>query len=135
MDNSKPDYYYLGTTSQNNCTNTLVLQSYENAKVTVILEFENRTGKKFKGKDCIVYPGAKFYLLGYVDPTNKPGSGNQYNRVFTQDYVTTFNMTVDQKCLANAYSVMPDLSAARMEIGVLIVPKWDVITPTTVEVF
>ena len=135
MDNSKPDYYYLGTTSQNNCTNTLVLQSYENAKVTVILEFENRTGKKFKGKDCIVYPGAKFYLLGYVDPTNKPGSGNQYNRVFTQDYVTTFNMTVDQKCLANAYSVMPDLSAARMEIGVLIVPKWDVITPTNVEVF
>ena len=133
--NLKTDYYYLGTTSQNNCTNTLVLQSYENAKVTVVLEFENRTGKKFKGKECIVYPGAKFYLLGYVDPTTKPGSGNQYNRVFTQDYVTTFNMTVDQKCLANAYSVMPDLSEARMEIGVLIVPKWDVITPTNVEVF
>lgn len=133
--NLKTDYYYLGTTSQNNCTNTLVLQSYENAKVTVVLEFENRTGKKFKGKECIVYPGAKFYLIGYVDPTTKPGSGNQYNRVFTQDYVTTFNMTVDQKCLANAYSVMPDLSEARMEIGVLIVPKWDVITPTNVEVF
>ena len=133
--NLKTDYYYLGTTSQNNCTNTLVLQSYENAKVTVVLEFENRTGKKFKGKDCIVYPGAKFYLIGYVDPTTKPGSGDQFNRVFTQDYVTTFNMTVDQKCLANAYSVMPDLSEARMEIGVLIVPKWDVITPTNVEVF
>lgn len=133
--NLKTDYYYLSTTSQNNCTNTLVLQSYENAKVTVVLEFENRTGKKFKGKECIVYPGAKFYLIGYVDPTTKPGSGNQYNRVFTQDYVTTFNMTVDQKCLANAYSVMPDLSEARMEIGVLIVPMWDVITPTNVEVF
>ena len=133
--NLKTDYYYLGMTLQNKCTNTLVLQSYENAKVTVVLEFENRTDKKFKGKDCIVYPGAKFYLIGYVDPTTKPGSGNQYNRVFTQDYVTTFNMTVDQKCLANAYSVMPDLSEARMEIGVLIVPKWDVITPTNVEVF
>jgi hypothetical protein len=111
------------------------LQSYENAKVTVALEFENRTDKKFKGKDCIVYPGAKFYLIGYVDPTVKPGSGDQFKRVFTQDYVTTFNMTVDQKCLANAYSVMPDLSEARMEIGVLIVPKWDVITPTNVELF
>ncbi len=133
--NLKTDYYYLGTTSQNNCTNTLVLQSYENAKVTVVLEFENRTDKKFKGKDCIVYPGAKFYLIGYVDPTVIPGSGDQFNRVFTQDYVTTFNMTVDQKCLANAYSVMPDLSASRMEIGVLIVPKWDVITPTNVELF
>lgn len=135
MDNSEPDYYYLGTASQNNCTNTLVLQSYENEKVTVVLEFENRTGKKFKGKDCIVYPGAKFYLIGYVDPTIKPGSGDQFNRVFTQDYKTTFNMTVDQKCLANAYSVMPDLSASRMEIGVLVVPKWDVITPTNVELF
>lgn len=133
--NLKTDYYYLGTTPQNNCTNTLVLQSYENAKVTVVLEFENRTDKKFKGKECIVYPGSKFYLIGYVDPTTKPGSGDQFKRVFTQDYVTTFNMTVDQKCLANAYSVMPDLSEARMEIGVLIVPKWDVITPTNVELF
>ena len=133
--NLKTDYYYLGMTLQNKCTNTLVLQSYENAKVTVVLEFENRTDKKFKGKDCIVYPGAKFYLIGYVDPTVIPGSGDQFNRVFTQDYVTTFNMTVDQKCLANAYSVMPDLSASRMEIGVLIVPKWDVITPTNVELF
>ena len=133
--NLKTDYYYLGMTLQNKCTNTLVLQSYENAKVTVVLEFENRTDKKFKGKDCIVYPGAKFYLIGYVDPTVIPGSGEQFNRVFTQDYVTTFNMTVDQKCLANAYSVMPDLSASRMEIGVLIVPKWDVITPTNVKLF
>ena len=129
------DYYYLSTKSQNNCTNTLVLQSYENEKVTVILEFENRSGKKFKGKDSMVYPGAKFYLIGYVDPTVLPGSDDYYNRVFTQDYVTTFNMTVDQKCLANAYSVMPDLSASRMEIGVLVVPKWDVITPTNVELF
>ena len=132
---NKSDYYYLSATPQNNCTNTLVLQSYENEKVTVILEFENRTGTKFKGKDCIVYPGAKFYLIGYVDPTIMSGSDNYYKRVFTQDYVTTFNMTVDKKCLANAYSVMPDLSAARMEIGVLIVPKWDVITPTNVELF
>lgn len=132
------DYYYLSTKAQvpeNGCTNTLVLQSYENETVTLILEFENRSGKKFKGKDSMVYPGAKFYLIGYVDPTLKNGADDYFNRVFTQDYVTTFNMTVDQKCLANAYSVMPDLSASRMEIGVLVVPKWDVITPTNVELF
>lgn len=132
------DYYYLSTTAQvpeNGCTNTLVLQSYENETVTLILEFENRSGKKFKGRDSMVYPGAKFYLIGYVDPTLKNGADDYFNRVFTQDYVTTFNMTVDQKCLANAYSVMPDLSASRMEIGVLVVPKWDVITPTNVELF
>ena len=129
------DYYYLGDKTQIGCTNTLVLQSYENTKVTVVLEFENRTGKKFRGKDCIVYPGSKFYLIGYVDPDTKSGSGEYFNRVFTQDYVTTLNMMVSQNCLANAYSVIPDLLASRMEIGVLLVPKWNVITPTNVELF
>ena len=129
------DYYYLGVTSQSGSTNTLVLQSYEDAKVTVVLEFENRSGAKFKGKDCIVYPGSKFYLVGYVDPTLMSGSGDYYKRVFTQDYVTTLDMTVDQKCLANAYSVMPYLLASRMEIGVLLVPKWNAIMPTSIEIF
>ena len=131
-------YFCLSTMPQTpttGCTNTLVLQSYENEKVTVVLEFENRSEKRFKGKDGIVYPGTKFYLIGYVDPTLKNGADDYFNRVFTQDYVTTFNMKVNEKCLANAYSVMPDLSASRMEIGVLIVPKWDVITPTNVELF
>ena len=103
--------------------------------MTVVLEFENRSGAKFKGKDCIVYPGSKFYLVGYVDPTLMSGSGDYYKRVFTQDYVTTLDMTVDQKCLANAYSVMPDLLASRMEIGVLLFPKWNAIMPTSLEIF
>ena len=129
------DYYYLSITPQSGSTNTLVLQSYEDAKVTVVLEFENRSGSKFKGKDCIVYPGSKFYLVGYVDPTLKSGSGDYYNRVFTQDYVTTLDMTISPDGLANAYSVMPDLLASRMEIGVLLVPKWNAITPTSQELF
>ena len=130
---STTDYFYLSPTPKSGSTNTLVLQSYDNAKVTVVLEFENRSSMKFKGKDGIVYPGSKFSLIGYVDPTIMSGSDNYYKRVFTQDYVTTLKMTVDKQCLANAYNVMPDLLASRMEIGVLIVPKWDVITPTNVE--
>ena len=129
------DYYYLSPTPYSGNTNTLVLQSYENAKVTVVLEFENRSGTKFRGKDCIVYPGSKFYLVGYVDPTVKSGSDDFFRRVFTQDYVTTLAMTVNKNCLANAYSVMPDLLASRMEIGVVMYPKWDVITPANVELF
>ena len=35
----------------------------------------------------------------------------------------------------NAYSVMPDLLASRMEIGVLLFPKWNAITPTSLEIF
>ena len=132
---SGTDYYYLSPTPYSGSTNTLVLQSYEKEKVTVVLEFENRSGTKFRGKDCIVYPGSKFYLVGYVDPTVKSGSGDYFGRVFTQDYVTTLEMTVNKNCLANAYSVMPDLLASRMEIGVVMYPKWDVITPTNVELF
>ena len=127
--------YVYDTDVKDGTTNTLLLQSYENGKVTVVLELENRCGMKFKGKDGVVYPGAKFYLIGYVDPSIKAGSEDYTKRVFTQDYVTTLEMTVSEKALANAYSVMPDLLAARMEIGVLLVPKWNVITPTNVELF
>jgi hypothetical protein len=127
--------YVYDQTVTDGTTNTYVLQSYENGKVTVVLELENRLGRKFRSKDGVVYPGAKFYLVGYVDPTIKTGQDDYTKRVFTQDYVTTLEMTVSEKALANAYSVMPDLLAARMEIGVLLVPKWNVIMPTNVELF
>lgn len=130
---SSTDYFYLTPSEQTGSTNTLLLQSYEKGKVTVVLEFENRSDKKFRGKDGIVYPGTKFYLVGYVDPTVHPDAGNYGNRVFTKDYVTTLTMTVGANSFKNAYCVMPDLLAARMEIGVLLVPMWNAITPTNVE--
>jgi hypothetical protein len=114
-----------------NKTNTLVLQSYDNEKVPVILEFENNTGHAFTGKDGTVYPGARFYLIGMVDPAGQ-GTGTAYaNRVFTQDYTTTISMSVAS--LAKAYTCMPDLLAPRLEIGVQVVTKWIQATTTTVE--
>ncbi len=107
--------------------NTLALQSYDNEKVPIVLEFENKTGKKFTGKDGIVYPDTKFYLIGIIDPAGKD-SGKQYgNRVFTQDYTTEVSMTVSS--LAQAYSCMPDLLEPRLEIGVEVQTQW--IQPTT----
>ena len=111
-------------------TSTLVLQSYDNEKVPVILEFENKTGHAFTGKDGTVYPGTCFYLIGMADPANK-GTGAYANRVFTQDYTTTMSMRVTS--LAKAYTCMPDLLAPRLEIGIQVVTKWIQATATNVE--
>ena len=113
-------------------TNTLVLQSYDDEKVPVILEFENKTGHAFIGKDGVVYPDMRFYLIGVIDPADKKEAGKDYtNRVFTQDYTTTMSMSVTS--LANAYTSMPDLLAPRLEVGVQVVTKWIQATTTNVE--
>ena len=115
-------------------TSTLVLQSYNDEKVPVILEFENNTGNAFTGKDGTVYPGTRFYLIGMIDPASKKevGEDKDYtNRVFTQDHTTTMSMSVTS--LAKAYTCMPDLLAPRLEIGVQVVTKWIQATTTKVE--
>ena len=113
-----------------NKISTLVLHSYDNEKVPVILEFQNNTGHAFTGKDGTVYPGARFYLIGMIDPAGK-GTGEYAGRVFTQDYITTMSMNVTS--LAKAYTCMPDLLAPRLEIGVQVVTKWIQATTTNVE--
>lgn len=110
--------------------NTLVLQSYDGEKVPVVLEFENNTGKAFTGKDGIIYPDTKFYLIAQLDPAGK-GEGDCAGRVFTQDYTTTVTMKIES--LANAYSCMPDLLSPRLEIGVQVVTQWILSTPTIVK--
>ena len=126
------DYYYLSNTADEGCTNTLVWQTYEGKNIKIVLEFENRSGKKFMGYDGIVYPGTKFYLVGEVNPTAAEDGITDENkkRVFTQDYTTTFDVQVES--FMKAYNVMPDLLAPRMEIGIK-VENWETIRPTTVE--
>ena len=109
--------------------NTLVLQSYDGEKVPVVLEFTNKSGYQFTGKDGIIYPGTKFYLIGQLDPADK-GAENYAGRVFTQDYTTKVGMKVTS--LANAYSCMPDLLAPRLEIGVEVTTDWIQSTTTNV---
>lgn len=111
--------------------NTLVLQSYDGEKVPVVLEFENKTGQKFVGKDGTIYPNTKFYLIAQIDPAKGEGSNaNTTGRVFTQDHTTTMTMKVTS--LANAYSCMPDLLSPRLELGIEVVTQW--IQPTTTTV-
>lgn len=125
-------FIYEITIVDGNKTNTLVLQSYDNEKVPVILELENNTGYAFTGKDGVVYPDTRFYLIALIDPADKKEEGKDYtNRVFTQDYTTTMSMSVTS--LANAYTSMPDLLAPRLEVGVQVVTKWIQATTTNVE--
>lgn len=120
-----------GSTTKNK-TNTLVLQSYDDEKVPVILELENKTEQAFTGKDGIVYPNTRFYLIGLIDPADKKNESIDYTkRVFTQDYTTTMSMSIAS--LANAYTSMPDLLAPRLEVGVQVVTKWIQATTTNVE--
>ena len=131
-DGNAYDYYYLSNTADEGCTNTLLWQTYEGKNIKIVLEFENRSGKKFTGYDGIVYPGTKFYLVGEVNPTTADDGITDENkkRVFTQDYTTTFDVQVES--FMKAYNVMPDLLAPRMEIGIK-VENWETIRPTTVE--
>lgn len=128
------DYYYLSSSEESGNTNTLVLQTYTDKAVRIVLEFENRSNKKFMGHDGIVYPGTKFYLVGEVNPVSPSSttglSDETRDRVFTQDYTTTFWMVIES--FKDAYNVMPDLLAPRMEIGVK-VENWESTPPTTLE--
>ena len=127
--------YYLST-SQQTVPSTLVLQNYDGETVTVILEFRNDSGVAFQGKEGIVYPETKFYLIGRINPAD--GSGSEVDsdvrkRVFTQDHITKVNMIVGSvQSLPNAYNVLPDVLGGRLEVGIELTPKWTQATTTTV---
>ena len=110
-----------------NTYQTLALQSYDGEDVNIILEFEY-SAEETTGFKCLngyVYPGTRFYLVGEVNATafkNGTGDETSQGRVFTQDYTTTINMTVQS--LEKAYNVLPSLLSSSLEIGVMITPQW-----------
>ena len=110
--------------------NTLVLQSYDGEKIPIVLEFENKTEQQFAGKDGIIYPDTKFYLIAQIDPAKGTGDDSVEGRVFTQDHTTAISTKVTS--LKNAYSCMPDLLEPRLEIGVEVTTSWIQSTTTTV---
>ena len=112
---------------------TLALQSYDDEDINVILEFEYSDAEGTEGFKCLngyVYPGTRFYLVGEVKlDANALNETDDYKkRVFTQDYTTTIEMTVQS--LEKAYNVLPSLLSNSLEIGVMITPKWFSATPS-----
>ena len=129
------DYFCLNNFEDSKTANTLVFQSYDNPdkEVKIVLEFENKSGQKFKGYDGTVYPGTKFYLIGEIIPMDGDGDTELKKRVFTQDHIT--KVTVGVESLKKAYNVMPDLLAPRLEIGVQVITEWEEIQPVSQELF
>lgn len=131
---SDGSYCYLTTAEESEIPSTLVLQTYDTGEgndkkgseeVTIVMEFLNQSGQAFAGKNCIIYPDTKFYLVGKVNPLEAMSSTEtpeSKGRVFTQDHVTTVNTKVQS--LANAYNVLPDLIGGRLELGVELVSSW-----------
>ena len=87
--------------------------------MTVVVEFENQSNTTFRGVDGVIYPGTRFYLVGKVTPTATPVEDHE-KRVFTQDYTTTMQMTINS--LANAYNILPNILSPRLELGIEIMP-------------
>ena len=126
----EPFYLSSSTIDATKYAQTLVLQSYTGRSLKLVLEFENKSGSDFKGNNGTVYNGTKFYLVGEVVPTIVDNPNEYQNRVFTQDHITTVNVTVTS--LAKAYNVLPNLMSPRLEMGLELTPKWVQATTTDV---
>lgn len=113
-------------TSASSANYTLVFDNKKSdaqSPVYVTLELENNSDKNFYGKDGIILKGAKFYLVGQLNP-NKTGltNPNSVNRVFVQDYVTTANFKI--KDLKSAYNCIPDLRTSGINVGLAVDLDW-----------
>ena len=134
-DNQMPEGLYLsaaGDATEAKAINTLALQTYDNKKVPVALEFTNNSGVDFRGLGGDIQNETKFYLVGEIDPEQfKDDSRTEIrDRVFTQDYTTTLNIKVTS--LEKAYNVVPNLLSPRLEMGLVLEPKWVGTTPDEV---
>ena len=131
-DDEHETYAHYLTTSFQELANTLVLQTNDEEDVTIILEFENKSGSQFYGvNNEIIYPDTRFYLVGTI-PYNAGEGGDDISagRVFTKAYTTVVNLTVNS--LANAYNVLPNILTSDLEVGVEVMTKWIAAKPTTV---
>ena len=131
--------YLCEGTGTTNTVNTLLLQTPSDQKkkeVSLALEFENNSDQDFYGKNGIVYKGTKFYLLTKVNPADATAPSGMPEsaqaQVLTRDYITTLTLKVAS--LREAYNVLPDLTSARLELGVEVVTKWEQATPTEISI-
>lgn len=97
---------------------TLALATAAGEKVRFAIELTNNTGVAFTGVDGIVPAGARFYLVGELEPQ----TGVANNRVFEKAYNTKANVTINS--LAHAYNGIPDLKNPKLELGLSVKLEW-----------
>ena len=114
---------------------TLVMETYTNQKVNLIIELQNNSGKDFLGYTGIIPKNTKFYLAAELDPANIGNNStntNNLTRVFEQDYTTTAILkikagtegTPNTQGLGAAYNIIPDLRTTQMELGMSVNLSW-----------
>lgn len=94
----------------------------EQSKVNVAIELTNNSGVAFRGADGIIPAGAKFYLVGQLEPKADALTGVANPAVFMSDYMTTMNLTI--KSLKNAYNTIPDLRSTKLQLGLSVDLDW-----------
>lgn len=116
---------------------TLVLQTRDRVnqnKVHFALEFKNTTQETLHCQQGDIFPNARFYFVGELDPraddVTQP-SGETLYSVFVKDHKT--HITAKINSLGNAYNTVPDLHEPQLEIGIVAEMKWDQITPQSVK--
>lgn len=121
--------------------------------VYVALEFVNRLGQDFWGKQGLIRDGATFYLFAKLTPTptaadqsvenfwNEVFNGDKNNnnllppydaagktrpirRVFVQDIKTGVTFRFNSDALSNAYIAIPDLRSAKISLGMNVDLTW-----------
>lgn len=91
-------------------------------KVNVAIELTNNSGVAFRGADGIIPAGAKFYLVGQLEPKADALTGVKNPAVFMSDYMTTLKLTI--KSLKSAYNTIPDLRSTKLQLGLSVDLDW-----------
>ena len=82
----------------------------------------NNSGVAFRGADGIIPAGAKFYLVGKLEPKTKALTGVDKPAVFMSDYMTTLKLTITS--LKSAYNTIPDLRSTKLQLGLSVDLEW-----------
>ena len=90
--------------------------------VNVAIELTNNSRVAFRGADGIIPAGAKFYLVGKLEPKADALTGVDKPAVFMSDYMTTMNLTI--KSLKSAYNTIPDLRSTKLQLGLSVDLDW-----------
>lgn len=112
------------TASTPNYTLVFDNKSTDKKPVFVTIELENNSGMDFYGNDGIILNGAKFYLVGKLDPEATTGTTKPtgVDRVFVQDHITKANFNI--QTLKGAYNCIPDLRTSGINVGLAVDLSW-----------
>lgn len=112
------------TASTSNYTLVFDNKSTDKKPVFVTIELTNNSGMDFYGNDGIILNGAKFYLVGKLDPDATTGTTKPtgVDRVFVQDHITKANFNI--KNLKGAYNCIPDLRTSGINVGLAVDLSW-----------